>query len=82
MSSLAEDPQTPKKTIAEFAGITVRVLNYLPKVVSNTLVKDDYKILTSDIAGTTKIVRPIIKNLFIQISHTFNLAFAKAHITA
>lgn len=77
MSSLTEDLQTSKKTITEFADITVRVLNHLPNVVSNTLVKNDYKILTSDIAGTTKFVRPINKNLFIENSQDFKLAFDK-----
>lgn len=77
MSSLAEDLQTSKKTITEFADITVRILNHLPNVVSNTLVKNDYKILTSNIAGTTKFVRPINKNLFIENSQDFKLAFDK-----
>jgi len=77
MSSLAEDLQTSKKTITEFADITVRVLNHLPNVVSNTLVKNNYKILTSDIAGTTKFVRPINKNLFIENSQDFKLAYEK-----
>jgi hypothetical protein len=77
MSSLAEDLQTSKKTITEFADITARVLNHLPNVVSNTLVKNNYKILTSDIAGTTKFVRPINKNLFIENSQDFKLAYEK-----
>jgi hypothetical protein len=75
MNSLAEDLQTSKKTITEFADITIRVLNHLPNVVSNTLIKNDYKILTSNIAGTTKFVRPINKNLFIENSQNFKLAF-------
>jgi len=81
MSSLAEDLQASKKTITEFADITVRVLNHLPNVVSNTLVKNDYKILTSVIAGTTKFIRPLNKNLFIENSQDFKLAFDKVLIT-
>jgi len=75
MSSLAEDLQTSKKTIAEFADLTVRVLNHLPNVITNTLVKNDYKILTSDFGETSKFVRPINKNLSIENSQDFKLAF-------
>jgi hypothetical protein len=77
MSSLAKDLQSSKKTIAEFFDITIRLLHHLPNVVSNTLVKNDYKILTSNIAGTIKFFRPINKNLLIENCHGFKLALEK-----
>lgn len=66
MIPLDKDLQTQKKTLSEFADITLRVLSYLPIVISNRQEKHDYDILISQIAGTTKYVRPINRKLFIE----------------
>jgi hypothetical protein len=77
MSPLDKDLQASKKTFAEFGDISIRVLNHLPNVVSSVQEKNDYKILTSNIAGITKFVRPINKNLFIDNPREFNTSFDK-----
>lgn len=75
MIPLDKDLQTQKKTLSEFADITLRVLTYLPIVISNRQEKNDYDILVSQIAGTTKYVRPINKNLFIEDPAAFQKSF-------
>ena len=75
MSPLDQDLQASKKTLTEFCELTIWVLNHLPNVISSEIEKNDYKILTSKIAGTTKFVRPINKHLFIRDPNAFNLSF-------
>jgi len=75
MISLDKDLQTHKKTLSEFGDITLRVLSHLPNVISSSQEKNDYKILISKIAGTTKYVRPINKNLFIDDPAIFKKSF-------
>jgi hypothetical protein len=62
MISLAKDLQKVKSNIEEFGEITIRVLQYLPNVLSSHEKKNDYTIHTSQIAGTTKYIRPINHN--------------------
>lgn len=71
MISLNQDLQEKKNSLAEFENITVRVLEYLPNVLSEFKVKNGYKIHSSQIAGTTKYVRPINQRLFIYSPHDF-----------
>ena len=71
MISLNQDLQEQKKSMIEFENITVRVLEYLPNVQSEFKVKNGYKIHSSQIAGTTKYVRPINQRLFIYSPEDF-----------
>ena len=65
MLSLIEDLQRPKNTIEEFSNTTIRVLEYLPNVLSGLKIKNGYTIHFSSIAGSLKYIRPINKRLFI-----------------
>jgi len=71
MISLSQDLQEKKNSLAEFESITVRVLEYLPNVLSEFKVKNGYKIHSSQIAGTIKYVRPINQRLFIYSPEDF-----------
>lgn len=71
MISLSQDLQEKKNSLVEFENITVRVLDYLPNVLSEFKVKNGYKIHSSQIAGTTKYVRPINQRLFIYSPEDF-----------
>ena len=72
MLSLIEDLQKPKYTNEEFTKITLRVLEYLPNVLSEEKIKSGYKIHSSSIAGTLKFIRPINRRLFIYSPIDFN----------
>lgn len=72
MASLSIDLQTSKSSLSEFCQITIRILNYLPEVITDTKLKNGYFIHSSNIAGTTKYIRPINSSLFISNSHEFN----------
>lgn len=71
MISLSQDLQEKKNSLAEFENITVRVLEYLPNVLSEFKMKSGYNIHSSQIAGTTKYVRPINQRLFIYSPEDF-----------
>ncbi len=71
MISLDKDLQKVKKDISEFGAITQRVLNYLPNVLSSSEEKNGYIIYSSQIAGTTKYIRPINKELFVAKPENF-----------
>jgi len=75
MISLDKDLQKVKKDIFEFGAITRRVLHYLPNVLSNSEEKNGYIIYSSQIAGTTKYIRPINKELFVAKPEIFNSHF-------
>ncbi|MCK9641466.1 MAG: hypothetical protein M0R39_16295 [Prolixibacteraceae bacterium] len=75
MISLAKDLQKVKSNIEEFGEITIRVLQYLPNVLSSHEKKNDYTIHTSQIAGTTKYIRPINHKLFIYNAQDFVHSF-------
>src|SRR5690606_2864287 len=77
MIPLDKDLQTPKNSILEFKAITIRVLDYLPNVLSGHNEKNGYKIHSSLIAGTTKFIRPINQKLFIYKSSDFAVKFAE-----
>lgn len=65
MLPLDKDLQKPKTSLEEFRDITIRVLDYLPNVVSNSEEKGDYIIQSSSIAGSIKYLRPINRRIFI-----------------
>ncbi len=77
MLPLDKDLQSQKSTIHEFEIITVRVLEYLPNVLSDFNEKNGYKIYSSLIAGTTKYIRPINQRLFIYSSNEFKSKFSE-----
>ena len=77
MTPLDKDLQKVKRSLVEFGEITERVLQYLPNVLSNSEIKNDYLIFSSEIAGTTKYIRPINKNLFLSNLDDFKVNYDK-----
>lgn len=75
MIALDKDLQKPKTSLEEFKEITIRILNYLPNVISGYNQKDNYKIFFSEIAETKKFVRPINKDIFIENVDSFRDCF-------
>lgn len=80
MISLDKDLQKLKNNLAEFEEITLRVLQYLPNVLSSSKEKNGYIIYSSQIAGTTKYVRPINKKMFLKNTEMFSASFNKLKI--
>ncbi len=72
---LDQDLQTQKQNLDQFGEIAIRVLNYLPNVVSKSEIKNDYTIYSSEIAGTIKFIRPINNKLFINQPEIFKERF-------
>lgn len=78
MRSLAEDLSSPKSSLYEFSDLCIRVLQYIPNVISEKVdVRDGYVINISDIAGQKKYVRPINTNLFLDNPEDFKKAFTE-----
>lgn len=75
MLPLDKDLQEVKLNLTEFGEIANRVLQYLPNVISSSKEKNDYIIYSSQIAGTTKYIRPINKILFLGNSKNFEDSF-------
>lgn len=73
MLPLDKDLQKVKLNFFEFGVITKRVLQYLPNVISNSEEKGKYVIYSSRIAGTTKFIRPLNKNLFLENTESFRI---------
>ncbi len=76
MISLDRDLQERKNSLQEFEALAVRILGYLPNILSGFNEKGSYKIYYSEIAGTTKYVRPINVELFIENATLFQKKFA------
>lgn len=76
MASLSEDLQLPKNSLTEFSQLTIRILNYLPAVITDTEVKNGYAISSQKMDGTIKYLRPINTSLFIENSSSFSTAFS------
>ena len=55
MISLDKDLQKPKNSLEDFGNITKRILSYLPNILSDYQDKNNYRIYSSEIAGTKKI---------------------------
>jgi hypothetical protein len=72
---LDQDLQTQKQNIDQFGAISIRILRYLPNVLSKSEVKNDYTIFSSEIAGTKKFLRPINNTLFINSPDIFKTNF-------
>lgn len=76
MGSLTKDLSNPKSSLNEFSDLCIRVLQYIPNVISEKVnVRDGYVIHVSDIAGQKKFVRPINTNLFLDNPEDFKEAF-------
>jgi hypothetical protein len=74
MPSLINDLQEKKNTFAEFENLTVRILEYLPNVLSEDVKeKNGYNIHFSQNAGTLKFIRPINQRLFIYSPELFKI---------
>lgn len=66
MLPLDKDLQERKSSLPEFESVVIRVLSYLPNVVSGNEEYSGYMLYFSQSAGIKKHVRPINKNLFIM----------------
>lgn len=75
--TLDKDLQKPKNTLDDFFNVTIRLLSYFPNVLGSFEEKGDYRIYTSEIAGTKKITRPVNITLFIAEPDEFTVAFTK-----
>ncbi len=64
--SLDKVLQEKKETFTEFKEVAIQVLNYLPNVINKFQIKNDYKLFSSNIAGTIKYTRPVNRILFIE----------------
>ena len=80
--SLAEELQLPKKSLKEFKVVTTQILNYIPNVINEEKIYNNYVLCSSNIAGTRKQIRPFNKELFIRNSDDFSESFNQlANIT-
>ena len=77
MIPLDKDLQQQKNSIEEFKEIAIRVLEYLPNVLTDYSEKSGYRIHSSVIAGTTKYIRPINQKLYIYSPKEFKARFDK-----
>ncbi|MCF8301630.1 MAG: hypothetical protein K9I94_00035 [Bacteroidales bacterium] len=75
MKSLADELMESKATLEEFKELTIKVLNYLPNILSHKKVKNDHILYSSEIAGTLKYVRPINKSLILFEADEFMKAY-------
>src|SRR3972149_9960589 len=69
--SLAEDVQITKTDLNEFRNITHRILEYLPNVINEEEYHQNYKLCSSNIAGTRKQIRPFNSDLFLREADNF-----------
>ncbi|MCF8356885.1 MAG: hypothetical protein K9H48_20770 [Melioribacteraceae bacterium] len=69
--SLAEDVQITKTDLDEFRDITHRILEYLPNVINEESDYRNYKLCSSNIAGTRKQIRPFNNDLFLREADKF-----------
>ena len=81
MQPLDKDLQQQKSEFREFGDLTKKVLHYLPHVLSSFNEKNEYRIYSSQIAGTTKFIRPINNNLFYFEPIEFGKNLAKLNQT-
>jgi len=75
MASLSEDLQSQKNSLQEFSNLTIRLLSYLPEVITDTKEKSGYIVSSSLSGGTIKYIRPINKTLFIKSSSDFTTKY-------
>lgn len=75
MTSLKDELQKKLTTFDEFKSLTIKVLDYLPAVVSNANIHGDYTLTSSTIAGTTKWIRPYSTALYLNDRDLFLESF-------
>ena len=73
--SLAEDLQIPKTDLNQFAEITRKILDYIPNVINEEIVYNNYILCSSNIAGTLKHIRPFNSALFLRDASNFSESF-------
>jgi len=73
--SLIDDLQKRILSLDEFYDLTIRILNYLPEVISTTKEVRGYTIIESLIGNTQKFGRPYNSNLFIFNAIEFSVQF-------
>ncbi len=66
MIALDKELQLKKTELREFMTLSERILRYLPNIITDSKIKNDYIIFSSQIAGTIKYIRPINQNLFVD----------------
>jgi hypothetical protein len=76
MLSLEKDLQQRKLSISDFESVVIRVLTYLPNVLSGYEERAGYTLFYASSAGTKKFVRPINKKLFIMDPKIFSEAMS------
>jgi hypothetical protein len=77
MLPLDKDLQKQKNSLDEFKEITIRVLDYLPNVLSGYQETRGYRIHSSLINRTENYIRPINQRLFIYSSADFKEKFGQ-----
>ncbi|MFW5721516.1 MAG: hypothetical protein ACOCWW_03965 [Bacteroidota bacterium] len=75
MAPLGEDLTQKKNNIEEFGTIAKRILNHLPDVLSSYEEENHYRLYIAQSGSTTKQVRPLNQELFIDDSDKFAIAF-------
>ncbi len=65
MISLDQDISLKKNNLEDFKDVTLRILNYIPNVLTGQKVKGDYKLHFASQTGQVKWLRPINQILFI-----------------
>jgi len=70
--ALIQKLQQPTYSLAEFASLARSLLVYFPNIISRSEHSKGYVIHKSEIAGSTKYVRPINEELFINDPGTFD----------
>ncbi len=63
MSTLIQDLQTTKENLAEFHDVTVRVLNHMPNVISETIHSRGYRLCTDIVLSPYEGVRSDTQNV-------------------
>lgn len=69
--ALIDDLQNSIKSLDEFKSITIRILGYIPEVISNKTQDRDYIIIQSNIGSTKKFARPYNSILYIDSIEEF-----------
>ncbi|MBS3775949.1 MAG: hypothetical protein KGY70_12225 [Bacteroidales bacterium] len=75
MLPLDQDLQTPKDNLEDFANLSIRVLNHLTNVLSDSEIKGKYIIHNSVIADNVKYLRPINRELILFEEDSFRNHF-------
>ncbi|MEJ2054553.1 MAG: hypothetical protein P8X42_11595, partial [Calditrichaceae bacterium] len=70
--ALSDDIQHTLGNLTEFISVTRRVLSYFPEIITKSHQVGKYVLNISEVAGTTKYVRPINTELFLYNINMFN----------